>query len=77
MLGLVWFVSNLLFSTASPAPVFEFSAFSVALVFSIIINFLLSFSDSSMVSDCVGLLLVLRGIPGDAVLLASLLGVVR
>ena len=76
-LGLVWFVSNSLFSAASPAPVVEIS-FSIAAFVSFVNNFLFSLSDSSMVGDDddVDLLLVLRGIPGVDVLLASLLEVV-
>ena len=75
--GLVWFVSNLLFSVASPAPVVEISV-SLAAFVSFLTNFFFSLSDSSGLNDDGDLLLlVLRGIPGDGVLLASLLAAVR
>ena len=76
-LGLVWFVSNSLFFEASPAPVVEISV-SIAAFVSFLTNFFFSFSDSSVLNDDGDLLLlVLRGILGGGVLLASLLVVVR
>ena len=76
-LGLVWFVSNLLFFEASPAPVVEISV-SIAAFVSFLTNFFFSISDSSVQNDDGDLLLlVLRGILGGGVLLASLLVVVR